>query len=44
MLTVYARKHFPGRPLDTECLADAAFIEWDYWEKFSTILKNLLGG
>jgi len=40
VLCVFARKWFPGRPLDAECLADAQYLEWDYWDK----LKNLLGG
>ena len=40
LLCVYARKHFPGRPLDSDCLAEAQFLEWDFWER----MKKLLGG
>lgn len=39
-MTIYARRYFPGREIDAECLAEAAFLEWDYWEK----MKALLGG
>lgn len=44
ILEVYARKYFPGRPLDADCLAEAAFLEWDYWEKMGKLLKSAFGG
>ncbi|WP_176011558.1 hypothetical protein [Victivallis sp. Marseille-Q1083] len=40
LLCVYARKWFPGRPIDADCLAEAQFLEWDYWER----LKTMFGG
>ncbi len=43
-MQLYARKHFPGREQDEDCLAEAAFLEWDYWERMRTTLKNLFGG
>ena len=39
-MCVYARKHFPNRPLTVDCLAEAQFLEWDFRER----MKKLLGG
>ncbi len=43
-MCVYARKWFPGRALDEECLAEAAFLESDYWEKMAQTVNRALGG
>ncbi|MDD5697676.1 MAG: hypothetical protein PHH77_03580 [Victivallaceae bacterium] len=40
LLRVYAHKYFPGRPQDTDCLAEAFFLENEFWEK----MGKLLGG
>lgn len=37
---VYARKHFPGRPISTDSLAEAWFLENEFWER----LGKMLGG
>ncbi|MGF0034840.1 DUF6890 family protein [Victivallis vadensis] len=41
---VYARRWFPGRAIDEDCLAEAAFLEWDYWRKMSETIAKVLGG
>ena len=40
LLCVYARKHFPRRPLDSDLPAEAQFLEWEFRER----MKKLLGG
>jgi len=41
-LAVYCRKHFPGREIDIECMAEAAFLEHDYWQNMQTTLTNAI--
>ncbi|WP_417170831.1 DUF6890 family protein [Victivallis sp.] len=43
-MELYARRYFPGRELDEDCLAEAAFLEWDYWRKMGETIAKVLGG
>lgn len=43
-MTVYARKWFPGREISEESLAEAAYLEWDYWKKLGETLNRAMGG
>lgn len=38
LLRLYCAKHFPGREVDVECMADAAFLEWEYWQQMQNVL------
>lgn len=37
---VLCRKWFPGREIDVECMAEAIFLERDYWEKMNIAVAN----
>lgn len=36
----FARKWFPGREMSEDSLAEALFLETDYWEKMSVAVAN----
>ena len=40
---VFCRKHFPGREIDVQCMAEAVFLERDYWEKMTVAVANGIG-
>ncbi len=42
-MKVYAKKWFPWRDADAECMAEATFLEWDYWEKQKIVTANAIG-
>lgn len=39
-LVTLARKWFPGRQPDGECLAEALHLETDYWERMKLAVAN----
>lgn len=39
-LLALSRKWFPGRPLDGDCMAEALYLETDYWEKMKLAVAN----
>lgn len=39
-LHVFSAKWFPGREMDADCMAQALFLETDYWEKMSVAVAN----
>lgn len=39
-LFVLCRKWFPGRPIDVECMAEAAFLEHDHWRKMGNAVAR----
>jgi hypothetical protein len=40
VLAVYVRKWFPGREVNAESMAEATFLEWDFWEKMKKIIHG----
>lgn len=38
LIFLYCAKYFPGRDIDVECMAEAAFLEWDYWQRMQNVL------
>lgn len=42
LLFLYCRKHFPGREIDVDCMAEAAFLEWDYWHRMQNVLTTAI--
>lgn len=39
-LVVLSLRWFPGRAVDGESMAEALFLERDYWEKMSVAVAN----
>ncbi|MEA4863378.1 MAG: hypothetical protein AB7F40_10385 [Victivallaceae bacterium] len=37
-MCVYARRWFPGRKIDENCLAEAMFLERDFWRHWEKLL------
>lgn len=39
-MSVLSRKWFPGREVNTQCMAEAVFLENDYWDKMRVAVNN----
>jgi hypothetical protein len=37
---VLCRRYFPGREIDVQCMAEAVFLERDYWKKMTVAVAN----
>jgi len=40
LLAVFVRKWFPGRAIDVDAMAEAQYLEWDYWQKMSKTING----